>query len=99
MKCCEVPDYFAFFGENLDKVGTFGMITISDSSYVCPRITVVYIEFVALIPCRIHNYDRQKQEEMKRMLQQKLDNRIGTATSKETSEISKRGVIVPNKKY
>ena len=33
---------------------------------------------------------------MKRM-QQKLDNRIGTATSKETSEISKRGVIVPNK--
>ena len=30
-------------------------------------------------------------------MQQKLDNRIGTATSKETSKISKRGVIVPNK--
>ena len=30
-------------------------------------------------------------------MQQKLNNRIGTATSKETLEISNRKVIVPNK--
>ena len=53
MKCFGRQIAFHCVGENLDKVGTSGMIT-SDSSYVFPRVIVTYIQFVALVPGLVH---------------------------------------------